>query len=261
MIRPVPVLDRLSALPTGSERLGSLWPYTAHSSDRTCVTFVTVNTNRGCELCSMSVSLKEHWEKVYESKGPDQVSWTQQVPAASLELIRKAGLPASARIIDIGAGDSRLVDYLLEDGFSDITVLDISGNALKKARQRLGSRAEGVRWVESDVLGFRPEGAYDLWHDRAAFHFLSSEDEIVRYAQIVGAAAPAYLVIGTFSDKGPEKCSGLRVHRYDEASLFRVFEKTFEKIRCFTIDHVTPANARQNFLFCLFRHRKIAPAS
>lgn len=200
----------------------------------------------------MDESRKEHWEKVYETKTPDQVSWTQHVPQPSLDLIKNLQLPTSANIIDIGGGDSRLVDFLLDAGFENITVLDISDKALQRAKQRLGKRAEKVTWIESDILMFKPERKYDLWHDRAAFHFLTTPEQTSAYVRIAEAAVAGYMIIGSFSDEGPEKCSGLPVSRYSETSLPAVFKNTFRKINCFKEDHNTPFNTVQNFLFCSF---------
>lgn len=200
----------------------------------------------------MDESRKEHWEKVYETKTPDQVSWTQHVPQPSLDLINNLQLPTSANIIDIGGGDSRLVDFLLDAGFENITVLDISDKALQRAKQRLGKRAEKVTWIESDILMFKPERKYDLWHDRAAFHFLTTTEQTSAYARIAEAAVAGYMIVGSFSDEGPEKCSGLPISRYSETSLPAVFKNAFRKINCFKEDHNTPFNTVQNFVFCSF---------
>src|ERR1041385_3623138 len=148
----------------------------------------------------MNTERQTHWENVYEKKQPDEVSWTQEKPATSLKLIYELQLRKDAGIIDVGGGDSKLVDYLLDEGYQDITVLDISAKALEKAKNRLQSKAERVNWIVSDVLDFQPEGTYDLWHDRAAFHFLTSPQEIKKYVDIVERAVSRFLVIGTFSD-------------------------------------------------------------
>lgn len=198
---------------------------------------------------------KNHWEIVYETKQPDEVSWTQEVPRTSLNFIRSFKLKKSARIIDVGGGDSRLVDFLLEEGFENLTVLDISARALEKARKRLGRKAKKVNWIVSDVTDYEPETVYDVWHDRATFHFLTTAEEISAYIGIAGRAVAGYLTIGTFSDAGPEKCSGLRIKRYDEFELLRQLDGDFKKIRCLTEDHQTPFGARQNFLFCSFKRR------
>jgi uncharacterized UPF0146 family protein len=196
---------------------------------------------------------KQHWENVYETKNPDQVSWTQEVPQTSLDFISNFSLDKNAKIIDIGGGDSKLVDYLLVEGFLDITVLDISAAALEKAKIRLGERAKTVKWVVSDVTEFKPKGTFDVWHDRATFHFLTEQKDIEKYVTIAAKAVNGYLTIGTFSENGPEKCSGLQIKQYTEVSLNKVLEKDFEKIKCVTEDHVTPFQTTQNFVFCSFK--------
>ena len=198
---------------------------------------------------------QQHWETVYATKQPDQVSWTQAVPATSLEFIHSFPLDKQARIIDVGGGDSRLVDFLVAEGYQDITVLDISATALAKARQRLGAHAQRVKWVVSDVLTFNPGQPFDVWHDRATFHFLTTADQIARYVVLAHAAIrpSGYLAIGTFSTAGPAKCSGLDVRQYDEQELATTLARGFAKIRCRTEDHLTPFQTTQNFLFCSFQ--------
>ena len=196
---------------------------------------------------------KKHWETVYETKKPDQVSWTQQVPKTSIEFIQSFGLDKSARIIDIGGGDSNLVDFLIELGYENITVLDISAKALEKAKSRLGEKAKKVNWIVSDVTEFLPEAAFDIWHDRAAFHFLTTRAQIEQYVSIARQSVSGYLAIGTFSENGPKKCSGLDISQYNEAALTAEFQNGFEKLQCITEDHITPFNTIQNFLFCSYR--------
>ena len=198
---------------------------------------------------------KAHWEKVYGTKTPDQLSWTQAVPQTSLDFIDAFQLPRTARIIDIGGGDSRLADFLLEEGFQDITVLDISEEALLRARLRLGEKASLVRWVVSDITEFQPGDHYDLWHDRATFHFLTRQPQVNRYLSIARAAVHTggYAVIGTFSENGPQKCSGLPIHQYTEQELAQELNNGFRKLKCITEDHLTPFNTVQNFLFCSFK--------
>ena len=203
----------------------------------------------------MITKRQQHWQQVYESKQPHEVSWTQEIPSTSLEFIHELQLPKSAAIIDIGGGDSKLVDYLLQEGYENITVLDISAKALDKARQRLGQKAEKVTWLVCDVTEFKPAQTYDLWHDRACFHFLTMQDDIKKYIDLLHRSVNRFLVIGTFSDKGPEKCSGLTVKQYDEKKLSYTLLPGFEKLKCSTIDHITPFNTRQNFLFCSFRKK------
>lgn len=199
-----------------------------------------------------STENKKHWETVYSTKGPGEVSWTQEVPQTSLDFIRKCNLPHNAPIIDIGGGDSRLIDHLLQDGFTDITVLDVSGHALDKAKGRLGAKANKVEWIVSDVLDFVPARHYHLWHDRAAFHFLTTPEQIDAYLQIASGAIDHYLILGTFSENGPQKCSGLPVKQYSEFDLQQTLATHFKKIECINQDHLTPFNTVQNFTFCSF---------
>lgn len=199
------------------------------------------------------VSRKEHWEKVYATKQPHEVSWTQELPKTSLDFIHSFNLSKTARIIDIGGGDSKLVDYLLSEGYQNISVLDISANAIERAKQRLGDKATKVNWIVSDVTEFHPSTTYDCWHDRATFHFLTSAEEINTYLTIAQQTVTGFMAIGTFSDKGPEKCSMLDIHQYTEEELQLLLQNGFEKLRCVTEDHITPFNTAQNFLFCSFK--------
>ncbi|MEO5790263.1 MAG: class I SAM-dependent methyltransferase [Gelidibacter sp.] len=202
------------------------------------------------------MNTKQHWETVYENKTPDQVSWTQEKPEVSLELIRAANLPKTAKIIDIGGGDSKLVDFLLEEGYENISVLDISAKALERAKKRLGKRANDVKWIVCNIIAFQPTETYDLWHDRAAFHFLTTKEDIQKYRSIVNEFVTDRLIIGTFSKQGPTKCSGLEISQYDEIGLAKVYENHFEKVTCLTTDHVTPFETIQNFQFCSFKKLK-----
>jgi len=201
----------------------------------------------------MSDINKNHWDTVYETKNPNEVSWTQEKPQTSLDLIRSAGLGKDARIIDIGGGDSNLVDFLLDEGYQNITILDISAKALEKAKARLESKAEKVKWIVSNITEFKPEENYDIWHDRAAFHFLTSPEQVSIYVDIAEKNIKGFLIIGTFSKNGPEKCSGLEIKQYDNDSLSEVFEPAFERIKCLTEDHTTPFGTLQNFVFCSFK--------
>ncbi|AZB00259.1 class I SAM-dependent methyltransferase [Chryseobacterium joostei] len=196
---------------------------------------------------------KNHWENVYETKNAEQVSWTQKKPQTSLELIRSFGLGKEAKIIDIGGGDSNLVDYLLEEGYENITVLDISAKALEKAKERLGSSANKIKWIATDITAFEPTETYDIWHDRAAFHFLITREQVSKYISIAEKNITGFMVLGTFSKNGPTKCSGLDIQQYDEISLSEKFETEFEKINCITEDHMTPFGTTQNFVFCTFK--------
>ena len=174
-----------------------------------------------------------------------------------MAFIKSFGLDKTARIIDIGGGDSKLVDYLLNEGFEKITVLDISKKALEKARIRLGEKAAKVNWIVTDVLDFKPSEMYDVWHDRAAFHFLTTQQEIEKYKSIVEKAVDRFLVIGTFSENGPLKCSGLEICQYSEQKLTATFRKNFDKMEAVIEDHQTPFSTTQNFLYCSFKKKSV----
>jgi len=200
---------------------------------------------------------KQHWENVFTTKASNEVSWFQEYPKTSIEFLELFKLPLTANIIDIGGGDSNLVDTLLGKGYKNIWVLDISEAALERAKNRLGEKASLVHWIVTDVTEFEPPVQYDFWHDRAAFHFLTSNDAINKYVAIAEEAISdkGYLVLGTFSENGPEKCSGLQIQQYNEASMSARFEIAFYKIKCITEDHTTPFNTVQDFLFCSFQKK------
>lgn len=197
----------------------------------------------------------KHWDTIYSTKQPDEVSWTQEVPKTSLQFLHSFSLPKTASIIDIGGGDSKLVDFLITEGYQNITILDISEKALLKAKARLGANASKISWIVSDITKFRPSRKYDFWHDRATFHFLTTEGEIEQYLNIARQAVRdnGFVAIGTFSEKGPDKCSGLEIKKYSEQTLQDQLKRGFEKLRCFTEDHITPFKTIQNFLFCSFQ--------
>ncbi|MBC7554605.1 MAG: class I SAM-dependent methyltransferase [Taibaiella sp.] len=205
----------------------------------------------------MSLERKIHWETVYSTKQPNEVSWTQDVPKTSLEFIHSFNVSKSANIIDIGGGDSRLVDYLIDEGFEHVSVLDISEKALERAKVRLGEKSSKVNWIISDITEFSPTVNYDIWHDRATFHFLTTSEQIAKYLSIARKAVTGYLTIGTFSENGPKKCSGLDIKQYNEIQLQEELSNGFEKIKCVTEDHITPFNTSQNFLFCSFRKQSL----
>lgn len=202
------------------------------------------------------MNVKQHWDKVYEDKNPDQVSWTQEKPEISLKLILETGISKSAQVIDVGGGDSNLVDYLLDEGFINVSVLDISTKALEKAKNRLGDKAANVTWIVGDITQFEPKTTYDLWHDRATFHFLTSEAEIEYYKKITSTFVKDHLIIGTFSKEGPTKCSGLTISQYNDNTLTKVFAEHFDKEVCLTANHTTPFETIQNFQFCWLKKRK-----
>ncbi|MDA3883883.1 MAG: class I SAM-dependent methyltransferase [Bacteroidales bacterium] len=203
----------------------------------------------------MKLDRTKHWETVYETKNPDQVSWTQEKPKTSLEFIHSFRLEKTAKIIDIGGGDSKLVDYLLDEGFENITVLDISAKAIEKVQSRLGEKAKKINWVVSDITEFEPNTTYDIWHDRATFHFLTTAEQVAKYMDTARKSVTGYLTIGTFSENGPKKCSGLEIKQYSEHELTSELKNGFEKLKCITEDHITPFDTKQNFLFCSFRRQ------
>ena len=205
-----------------------------------------------------TLNSKQHWEKIYHTKQPAEVSWFQIYPKTSLEFTLLFDLPKDAPIIDIGGGDSNFADSLLEKGYSDITVLDISAKAIERAKVRLGRKATLINWIVSDVMEFKPIRKYDFWHDRAAFHFFTLEEQADNYVEIAkkGIATNGYLILGTFSETGPQKCSGLDIKQYSEESMSAKFEKYFKRIKCLREDHQTPFNTTQNFLFCSFKLEK-----
>lgn len=198
---------------------------------------------------------KQHWESVYTHKQPNEVSWYQPNPQVSLEFVSQLRLSKNAAIIDVGAGDSLLVDHLLALGYTNITVLDISESAIQKAKQRLGPAASSVNWVISDILDYVPDRVFDFWHDRATFHFLTTKEQVQQYLGIAqqSLAGSGKMVIGTFSANGPEKCSGLPVKQYTADSLPQLLKRWFDKLKCIAVDHLTPFNTIQNFLFCSFK--------
>jgi len=204
----------------------------------------------------MEVNKKQHWETVYETKQPNEVSWTQENPKTSLNFIRETRLGKSAKIIDVGGGDSKLVDYLLNEGYENITVLDISANALERAKKRFGKNAEKVNWIVSDITEFKPETTYDIWHNRATFHFLTTPEQVKTYVEITEKWVTSFLIIGAFSENGPKKCSGLDIKQYSEMELENQFSNRFKKVKCIIEDHVTPFETMQNFIFCAFEKIK-----
>ena len=202
---------------------------------------------------------KSHWENIYASKSMQEVSWFQEIPITSLDLISKLVLPRDASIIDVGGGNSFLVDELLKLGYTNISVLDISSNAIEKAKERLGDLAKNVKWIVSDITEFIPSKKYDVWHDRAAFHFLTKPEDIKIYKQLVknNVKENAYFILATFSDNGPDKCSGLFVNKYSEQQQKLTFEKNFDLVDSFKYSHLTPFGTIQYFVFSLFKKKYI----
>jgi ubiquinone/menaquinone biosynthesis C-methylase UbiE len=200
---------------------------------------------------------KAHWENIYATKAPNQVSWYQDHPALSLDFIRRTGIETGAALLDVGGGASTLVDHLLADGFQRLTVLDLSGAALRLARQRLGPAAAArVNWIEADITAAPlPEHAYAVWHDRAVFHFLTQPADRQRYvAQVRRTVRPGgHVIVATFAADGPERCSGLTIARYDPAHLHAEFGHAFRLVDSAHETHQTPFGTEQKFIYCYCR--------
>lgn len=198
---------------------------------------------------------KTHWQDVYGSKATTAVSWYQETPAPSLDLLRLAGATPATGIIDVGGGASILADALLALGYGDLSVLDISQAALEAAQARLGAGAGKVDWIVADVTQWHPARSYDIWHDRAAFHFLVEEESRVAYVERLHSAlrVGGHAIIGTFAPDGPEKCSGLPVQRHDARSLAAALGAGFRLVDSRRHDHATPWGATQHFHFGTFR--------
>ena len=197
----------------------------------------------------------KHWEDIYKANKQSEVGWYQPTPVTSLEFVKQFNIPTFAKIIDIGGGDSFFVDNLLYLGYQDITVLDISETAINRVRERLGDWGEKVKWINSDIVTFKPTEKYDFWHDRATFHFLTQNSEIKKYLDTAKRSIKpkGILVLGTFSEEGPKKCSGIEIKQYSETSMSDLLKPSFEKIKCTKISHKTPSDKLQNYIFCCFR--------
>ena len=205
---------------------------------------------------SAAMDPKSHWERVYHSKLPTQVSWYQPHALRSLSLIRRVSPPPDGAIIDVGGGASTLIDDLLDAGYHDLTVLDLSATALAESRARLGTRANHVRWIEADILEAPlPEDGYSVWHDRAVFHFLTAPVDRARYVtQVRRAVRPGgFVLVATFADDGPTRCSGLEVDRYSPEALHAEFGAPFRLLTSEREEHITPGGVRQAFIYCLCR--------
>ena len=203
----------------------------------------------------MQRSRRDHWNRVYATKEPHEVSWHQADHATSLRLIAKTGVQSDDPVLDVGGGTSTLVDSLHKQGFSDITVLDVSTEALERARCRMGSRGETVDWITSDVTTFSPQRRYTIWHDRAVFHFLINAQDRERYVDAVLAALQpqGHLILATFGPDGPLRCSGLETRRYGIEQLHAVFDEHFELKAHELEDHVTPSGSSQQFIYSCWR--------
>jgi SAM-dependent methyltransferase len=201
---------------------------------------------------------QEHWERIHGTRAPVDASWYRPHLDRSLAFIEGAGLPPSARIIDVGGGASTLVDDLLDRGFKAVTVLDISSAAIDRVRERLGARGNAVTWLVGDITTIDlPEHHYDFWHDRAVFHFLTDDDARARYISAVRRSLKidGHIVVATFGPQGPERCSGLNVVRYSADALHAQFGGQFRKVASHTEIHTTPWGTEQEFMYCYCRMR------
>ncbi len=205
-----------------------------------------------------TLEIKKHWENVYNTKDTTKVNWHQPIPETSLRLINELNISKTDKIIEVGAGDSFLGDHLLEKGYTEITLLDISEKALNDVKFRLGEKATTITFSNTDIIHFVPETKYTIWHDRAVFHFLTNKADATNYIKTASNSLipEGFLIIGTFSNNGPDKCSGLNVQQYSEKELTDIFKIHFTKIKCFSENHKTPSGGSQNFLFCVFQRNK-----
>jgi ubiquinone/menaquinone biosynthesis C-methylase UbiE len=203
------------------------------------------------------ISQQQHWDNIYSTKAENEVSWFQPYPKSSMKFVELFNLPLHVNIIDIGGGDSYFAEALLNKGYQNIYVLDISAKVIERAKKRLGAMASKINWIVSDVTKFEPPVQFDLWHDRAAFHFLTTEEKILKYISIAEGAIKknGFLILGTFSNEGPEKCSGLKVKQYSELSMYAILKLSFDKIKCIKENHITPFKTTQHFLFCSFKKK------
>lgn len=201
-------------------------------------------------------STKKHWENIFSTKNFNEVSWYQENPKTSVDLILSVNLDKNAHIIDVGAGDSKLADSLLDLGFRNISVLDVSSKALEKTKKRLGNKADSVKWIVSDIREFETNDRYDIWHDRAALHFLTADDDIDKYVNNIRRFLKynGYLIVSTFSLNGPKRCSGLDIKQYSEDSIKKLFYD-FEHIKSFEEKHSTPLGDSQIFIYSVFKKK------
>ncbi len=204
------------------------------------------------------MSNKDHWEKIYSTKEIDGVSWYQETPTTSLNIIDSLKLNLNTCLIDIGAGKSFLADNLLDLGYNDITILDISRNALNEVTRRVGKKNHKIKCIESNVIDLSSGQKYDVWHDRAVFHFITNNKEREKYLDLLNSSLnkDGCLIIGTFSEDGPLKCSGLEVQRYSVKDLRELLKPNFKFIDGFKEIHDTPFNTSQSFTFCTFKKIK-----
>ena len=205
----------------------------------------------------MEINKKQHWENVFATKSETEVSWYQEKPETSLQFFERNNIPKNANILEIGGGDSYLIDNLLEQGYESITLLDISENAIERIKKRLGEKAEKVRFVVSDILDFSSIEKFDVIHDRASFHFLTKEEDIQKYATLLSDILErnGLYFVGTFSESGPLKCSGLEIIQYSKEKFLKIFGNDFSLLNSFEEVHKTPFETTQNFIFCEFQKK------
>jgi 2-polyprenyl-3-methyl-5-hydroxy-6-metoxy-1,4-benzoquinol methylase len=217
---------------------------------------IALGSGSSLQSSAFAMDAKAHWEKVYKTKAPDTVSWYLPHLETSLALIKRTGASLSSFIIDVGGGESTLADDLVSLGYQNVTVLDISDTAINVSKQRMGEAADHVHWLVADVLKTQLEPlAYDVWHDRAVFHFLTTTDQRIAYVQNVARSVRrgGHVIVSTFGPEGPRKCSGLEVRRYDADSLHDQFGARFRLIESSQELHETPQGATQQFLYCYCR--------
>jgi SAM-dependent methyltransferase len=205
------------------------------------------------------LDMKSHWEEIYNTKPPTEVSWYQTSPSLSLKLIEATAIEKGQGIIDVGGGSSMLVDCLLDEGYEDLAVLDLSGRSLEIARARLGDRKDDVEWYESDATEFQPPRRFHLWHDRAVFHFLTDEQDRREYVNVLREALmpEGYLVMATFAIDGPKRCSGLDTVQYDEESMSLELGDEFVLMKNVDETHVTPGDIEQQFTYFLYQRKPL----
>ncbi len=203
---------------------------------------------------------KAHWQSVYREKSPSDVSWYQTESRLSLELIHRTGVSGDEPMLDVGGGASVLVDFLYDDGFTDLSVLDISGKALVEAKSRLGDKSTNITWIECDITEFNPRRKYALWHDRAVFHFLTDASDRRKYVSaLTRALVPGgHLIIAAFAIGGPDKCSGLEIVQYDASKMKAELGGEFNLLEERGEVHVTPAGREQEFLYCRFGRKPLS---
>ena len=205
----------------------------------------------------MEINKKQHWENVFATKSETEVSWYQEKPETSLQFFERNNIPKNANILEIGGGDSYLIDNLLEQGYGSLTLLDISENAIERIKKRLGEKAEKVNFVVSDILDFSSIEKFDVIHDRASFHFLTKEEDIQKYATLLSEilVENGLYFVGTFSESGPLKCSGLEITQYSKEKFLKIFGNDFSLLNSFEEVHKTPFETTQNFIFCEFQKK------